>query len=73
VSAEAAAALAEHGDAMLNGNGAVHNGLEQLGDDAAVKTLDGATAEDEFASDAVNYQILLGKIDVMLERLQLDA
>lgn len=41
--------------------------------DDAVPTLDGATAEDEFASDAINYQILLGKIDAMLERLKLDA
>ncbi|CRJ96402.1 BTB/POZ domain-containing protein 3 like [Verticillium longisporum] len=38
-----------------------------------VMTLDGAVAEDEFASDAINYQILLGKIDTMLERLKLDA
>ncbi|KAM0283518.1 hypothetical protein ACHAQH_002469 [Verticillium albo-atrum] len=38
-----------------------------------VVTLDGAVAEDEFASDAINYQILLGKIDTMLERLKLDA
>ncbi|POR38396.1 Ankyrin repeat-containing protein, partial [Tolypocladium paradoxum] len=38
-----------------------------------VRTLDGETAEDEFASDAINYQILLGKIDAMLERLKLDA
>ncbi|CRK23368.1 hypothetical protein BN1708_003646 [Verticillium longisporum] len=38
-----------------------------------VMTLDGAVAEDEFASDAINYQILLGKIDIMLERLKLDA
>jgi ankyrin repeat/BTB/POZ domain-containing protein 1 len=42
-------------------------------DDAVVTTLDGATAEDEFASDAINYQILLGKIDIMLDRLKLDA
>ncbi|KYK58019.1 hypothetical protein DCS_05032 [Drechmeria coniospora] len=40
---------------------------------AAVLTLDGRTAEDEFASDFINYQILLDKIDAMLERLQLDA
>lgn len=38
-----------------------------------VRTLDGETAEDEFASDAINYQILLGKIDAMLDRLKLDA
>lgn len=39
----------------------------------AVRTLDGGLAGDEFASDAINYQILLGKIDRLLERLQLDA
>ncbi|KAK1990982.1 BTB/POZ domain-containing protein [Colletotrichum falcatum] len=38
-----------------------------------VKTLGGEVAEDEFASDAINYQILLGKIDTVLERLKLDA
>ncbi|CCF32449.1 BTB/POZ domain-containing protein [Colletotrichum higginsianum] len=38
-----------------------------------VKTLAGEVAEDEFASDAINYQILLGKIDTMLDRLKLDA
>jgi ankyrin repeat and BTB/POZ domain-containing protein 1 len=39
----------------------------------AVRTLDGEIAGDEFAADAVNYQILLGKIDNLLERLKLDA
>lgn len=38
-----------------------------------VRTLDGDLAGDEFASDAINYQILLGRIDVLLERLRLDA
>lgn len=38
-----------------------------------VRTLDGELVEDEFESDAMNYQILLGKIDIMLERLKLDA
>lgn len=42
-------------------------------DGGPVRTLDGETAEDEFASDAINYQILLGKIDAMLDRLKLDA
>ncbi|GKT62632.1 BTB/POZ domain-containing protein [Colletotrichum tofieldiae] len=41
--------------------------------DEGVKTLGGEVAEDEFASDAINYQILLGKIDTMLDRLKLDA
>jgi len=39
----------------------------------AVRTLDGEIAGDEFAADALNYQILLGKIDALLERLKLDA
>ena len=38
-----------------------------------IKTLDGEIAGDEFAADAINYQILLGKIDALLERLKLDA
>ena len=38
-----------------------------------IRTLDGEMAGDEFAGDAVNYQILLGKIDSLLDRLQLDA
>jgi hypothetical protein len=46
---------------------------EDVNGEDAVRTLDGATAEDEFASDAINYQILLGKIDNMLDRLKLDA
>lgn len=39
----------------------------------AVRTLDGEMAGDEFAGDAINYQILLGKIDKLLEKLKLDA
>ncbi|KAI1343394.1 BTB/POZ domain-containing protein [Xylariaceae sp. FL0016] len=38
-----------------------------------VRTLGGDLAEDEFASDAINYQLLLQKIDVMLGKLRLDA
>lgn len=41
--------------------------------DAVVRTLDGDIAGDEFAADAMNYQILLGKIDGLLERLRLEA
>ncbi|KAF4444863.1 BTB POZ domain-containing 3 [Fusarium acutatum] len=48
------------------GNGQANGG-------SAVRTLDGAEAEDEFVSDAINYQILQGKIDAMLDRLKLDA
>lgn len=39
----------------------------------AVRTLDGEIAGDEFARDAINYQILLIKIDRLLDRLKLDA
>ncbi|KAF2178683.1 hypothetical protein K469DRAFT_754310 [Zopfia rhizophila CBS 207.26] len=39
----------------------------------AIRTLDGEIAGDEFAQDAINYQILLGKIDRLLENLSLDA
>lgn len=38
-----------------------------------IRTLDGEEAGDEFAQDALNYQILLGKIDTLLESLRLDA
>ncbi len=38
-----------------------------------VRTLDGEIAGDEFAQDAINYQILLGKIDSLMENLGLDG
>ncbi|KAK3066960.1 hypothetical protein LTR53_016451 [Teratosphaeriaceae sp. CCFEE 6253] len=38
-----------------------------------VRTLDGEVAGDEFAQDAMNYQILLGKIDHLMEDLGLDG
>ena len=38
-----------------------------------IRTLDGEVAGDEFAADAINYQVLLGKIDNLLEKLKLDA
>jgi len=38
-----------------------------------IRTLDGEEVGDEFAQDALNYQILLGKIDALLDRLKLDA
>ena len=37
------------------------------------RTLDGELAGDEMEEEAINYQILLGKIDSLLERLRLDA
>lgn len=38
-----------------------------------IRTLDGAIVEDEFSEDAMNYQILLEKLDELLERLNLEA
>ena len=37
------------------------------------RTLDGEPVEDEFESDALNYRVLLEKIDVLLEGLDLDG
>ncbi len=47
--------------------------IEEMMRDGAIRTLDGEIAGDEFAGDAVNYQILLGKIESLLDRLKLDA
>ncbi|KAJ6027806.1 hypothetical protein N7460_012623 [Penicillium canescens] len=38
-----------------------------------IRTLDGAVVEDEFDEDAMNYQILLEKLDILLENLNLEA
>lgn len=38
-----------------------------------IRTLDGDVVSDEFAADAINYQILLQKIEKLLEKLKLDA
>jgi hypothetical protein len=35
--------------------------------------LDGAVVEDEISKDAINYQILMEKLDQILESLNLDA
>ncbi|RYC60556.1 hypothetical protein CHU98_g5658 [Xylaria longipes] len=51
----------------------VNSTASQTKVDAGVRTLDGELAEDEFTSDAINYQVLLQKIDIMLENLKLDA
>lgn len=41
--------------------------------EGTVRTLDGKVVEDEFDEAAINYQILLNKIDEILDRLKLDA
>ncbi|RSL87519.1 hypothetical protein CEP51_002180 [Fusarium floridanum] len=84
IDAELAAAMADqatistgetNGTARQNGetNGEAKEANGEVKTEGAVRTLDGEVAEDEFASDAINYQILLGKIDAMLDRLKLDA
>lgn len=69
ISAEAAAALIDGANGDVNGASAAAVDADGNG----MRTLDGAAAEDEFSSDAINYQVLLGKIDSMLDRLHLDA
>lgn len=71
------------GDALadaMNDLGVSENEGDRLASDiegplatTAIRTLDGEVAGDEFAQDAINYQILLGKIDRLLENLNLDA
>lgn len=81
LNAETAVAIADeaekHHGATENGGTEEHaqstTNREVANGDGAAVTLDGEAAEDEFASDAINYQLLLNKIDIMLDRLQLDA
>jgi ankyrin repeat/BTB/POZ domain-containing protein 1 len=46
---------------------------QQMAAAGVIRNLDGEEVGDEFAQDAMNYQILLGKIDTLLEKLNLDA
>lgn len=46
---------------------------QQVAAAGVIRNLDGEEVGDEFAQDAMNYQILLGKIDTLLEKLGLDA
>ncbi|KAJ4131602.1 hypothetical protein NW768_005795 [Fusarium equiseti] len=82
IDTDLAAAMAQQADLSVDSkndaleqsqNGVQTNGNGEAQDGEAVRTLDGAEAEDEFASDAINYQILQRKIDAMLDRLKLDA
>ncbi|KAJ5166200.1 uncharacterized protein N7482_004981 [Penicillium canariense] len=52
----------------LNGNAQQPQGYTR-----EIRTLDGALVEDEFDEDAMNYEILLEKLDALLESLNLDA
>lgn len=74
---EAAGKLAELHLTSADDKAASDAQLEQrqgdVGGGGTITTLDGDIAGDEFAQDALNYQILLGKIDTLLDELQLDA
>lgn len=61
-------------DKVPNDAKAVPVSLEpQVAAAGVIRNLDGEEVGDEFAQDAMNYQILLGKIDTLLEKLNLDA
>ena len=59
-----------HGDAVRS---QVDFLSENMMNNRNIRTLDGKMAGDELEGDAINYQILLGKIDGLLDRLKLDA
>ncbi|EAW08840.1 ankyrin repeat and BTB/POZ domain protein [Aspergillus clavatus NRRL 1] len=42
-------------------------------DPVVIRTLDGEIVRDEFAKDAINYEILMEKLDSLLEKLNLEA
>lgn len=67
--------LAEGDDASLRASGDAEVLPRDDGVDGAgnVKTLDGLVVEDDFEADAINHEVLLGKLDAILERLNLDA
>jgi ankyrin repeat/BTB/POZ domain-containing protein 1 len=71
--ADAAAAEVSPGSDEKDPAAAPPEGPAPAAHGAAVRTLDGKVVEDEFASDAFNYQLLLQKIDGMLDKLKLDA
>lgn len=89
IDAEVVQALSSHPNGVIASVEATNDGLQgappEGGANEAVlpeaperpegvmRTLDGKLVEDEFASDAINYQILLQKIDSILDKLKLDA
>ena len=66
----------QHADApTYKGPETVEKGRDQNHDtNGATQTSDGDVADEQAAPDALNqYEILLGKIDALLDRLMLDA
>ena len=46
---------------------------ESMAGNGTIRTLDGEIVGDELEGDAINFRILLSKINGLLERLKLDA
>jgi len=60
-------------DSLYNDEVALDREKDQSVQGGVIRTLNGDEIEDEFDQDAINYRILLGKIDQLLDRLKLDA
>ncbi len=85
ISAQAEQAISDANEKLIGGDEAIDMSGQQTirpaekdptldpFNNGQIRTLDGQIAGDEFASDAINYQVLLRKIDALLERLKLDA
>lgn len=62
---------------MMGENGEINDYDAELSSNSltnkGIRTLDGEIAEDEFAADEVNYQFLIGRLDAVLYKLELDA
>ncbi|KAJ5632687.1 hypothetical protein N7490_009026 [Penicillium lividum] len=59
---------------MSNTNGSSEEESKQQPENIReIRTIDGVMVEDEFDEDAMNYEILMEKLDALLERLNLDA
>lgn len=63
----------DEGIDLTSSHNAGPHDINGSGDTGVIRTLDGAVAGDEFASDAINYRILLEKIEGLLVSLGLDA
>lgn len=57
-------------DEMEDENGEKPSNAEKT---TEIRALNGEIAADEFAADAINYQVLIDKIDLLLDKLKLDA
>jgi hypothetical protein len=45
----------------------------QRADKTEIRALNGELVDDEFLADAINYEFLIQKIDMLLDKLHLDA